>query len=318
MSGIIPIAYLKIGITPSRAVFNGGTITGASISNISDFLNIAALSNTTTFGTLVYARSNCSGASSSTRGLTITGNTTPAFNQNIEYCTIASQGTSSVFGSITTSTLRDRIGAASNQTRAILSGGDLGGTPSTYTNAVSYVQIAVLSSVIAFGTLPATNCGSAGASSTTRAVFFGGGNSAYTTAIYYVTIGTLGNALSFGTVAGTARTAQAACSSNTIAITMGGYSGTTVLYTNMERVTIATTGNTTSFGTLDINRAAAGAASNKIRGVIAGGKTGALTNNPIASIRYFTIGTSGSTSAFGNLSQGRNLIAGFSDSHGGL
>jgi hypothetical protein len=91
--------------------------------------------------------------------------------------------------------------------------------------------------------------GNSGASSPTRAVWFGGYSDATSNinVIDYSTIATLGNAIDFGDLTAVAQ-GKASGSTHTRAVSSGGF-GNTILST-IEYVTIATTGNATSFGNL--------------------------------------------------------------------
>ena len=88
----------------------------------------------------------------------------------------------------------------------------------------------------------------------------------------------------------------------------------------IDFVTIASEGNATFFGDLSVGRAEqAGAASNRVRGVFAGGENPAV-GNYLKSMDTIIIATSGNATFFGDLSIERERIGGgqISDSHGGL
>ena len=89
----------------------------------------------------------------------------------------------------------------------------------------------------------------------------------------------------------------------------------------IDYVTIASEGNATLFGDLSVGRAEqAGAASNRVRGVFAGGENPNVTGNYLKSMDTIIIATSGNATFFGDLSIERERIGGgqISDSHGGL
>ena len=80
---------------------------------------------------------------------------------------------------------------------------------------------------------------------------------------------------------------------------------------DLQYITIASTGNTTDFGDCNRPTAAPASASNKTKGLFAGGSG----RNDISQI---TIATTGNFSDFGDLGATNHFFAGCSSSHGGI
>jgi hypothetical protein len=101
-----------------------------------------------------------------------------------------------------------------------------------------------------------------------------------------------------------------ACSSHSRGVYGGGNTGS--FTNNMGYVTIATAGNATDFGNLTVARGeAVPTASNRTRGIWAGGWNGSAN---VSTIDYVTIDTLGDASAFGDLSSTRRAHAGSGNS----
>jgi hypothetical protein len=303
------IAY----IPAIRAVFGGG-YTGAAVSNVIDYINIASAGNATDFGDLTYART-LSACGSSTRGLFGSGFT--GFNV-IDYVTIASTGNATDFGDL--SIARTDLTSCSNSTRGIWAGGYTD-PPEVFHNTIDYVTIASTGNATDFGDLTsgrvlrADSC-----SSTTRGVFVGGDNSSGTRrTIDYVTIATTGNATSFGQL-GTdthglpGRSGVSCASNNTRGILMGGFGDSIGIVTTTDYITIASTGDSVFFGNLTQARSQGASTASTTRATMAGGRTSSSVNT----IDYFIIATTGNATDFGDLTVARYVSGGTSDSHGGL
>ena len=131
--------------SPTRAVFGGGE------SNAIEFLTIATTGDATDFGDLISGTTEKpAGASSSTRGLFICGESQPSGTRlnTIQFVTIATTGNAIDFGDHT-SLLRS-MGACTNSLRAVYGGGN---NPSATVNAMSYVTIATTGNGQDFGDL---------------------------------------------------------------------------------------------------------------------------------------------------------------------
>ena len=129
----------------TRAVFGGG------LNNTIEFVTIATTGDTTDFGDLISGQTEKpAGASSSTRGLFICGESQPSGTRlnTIQFVTIATTGNSTDFGDNTF--LLRSMGACTNSLRAVYGGGN---TPSGTVNSISFVTIATTGNGQDFGDL---------------------------------------------------------------------------------------------------------------------------------------------------------------------
>jgi len=129
----------------TRAVFGGG------LNNTIEFVTIATTGDATDFGDLISGTTEKpAGASSSTRGLFICGESQPSGTRlnTIQFVTIATTGNATDFGDHT-SLLRS-MGACTNSLRAVYGGGN---TPSATINSLSYVTITTRGNGQDFGDL---------------------------------------------------------------------------------------------------------------------------------------------------------------------
>jgi len=189
--------------------------------------------------------------------------------------------------------------------RAVVAGG--------YANVLvmDYFEITTLGNAADFGDLVNSAGGMRnGCGSSTRGIFFGGGDGASSLdKLQYITLASTGNATNFGNMS-TEKREPMSVSNSTRAIS----AGTTSDFNNtLEYVTIASVGNTTDFGDMNSSQVVAlghGAASTT-RGLLGGGyKNGTGVVN---FIQYLTIGSTGNTVDFGDLTVSRMRQAGFSN-----
>ena len=191
--------------------------------------------------------------------------------------------------------------------RMVLGGGHQ--TPGSHIIDIQSFNINILGNSIDFGDLTDNRSNIASCSSSIRGLFVGGANPTYKNIIDYVTISSSGNAIDFGDLSTANRAYIGATSSSTRGIFGGGYtsspSGATVNI--IDYVEISTIGNALDFGDLFTGRYSAGAVSNGIRAVWAGG------NTPGKSIIDFvTIASKGNSVFFGDLTYARRNAAGAS------
>ena len=131
--------------SPTRAVFGGGQ------DNVMEYVTIATTGNATDFGDLITGTTEKpAGASSSTRGLFICGESQPSGTRlnTIQFVTIATTGNATDFGDNTF--LLRSMGACTNSLRAVYGGGN---DPSATLNTMSYVTIATQGNGQDFGDL---------------------------------------------------------------------------------------------------------------------------------------------------------------------
>ena len=151
--------YYPAGIpSPIRAVFAGGTTPGNT--ETMSFVKFASKGNAVNFGELSSGGGTfqSGGASDGVRGvLAGTYNPTATYINNIEYLTIASEGNTTHFGSLTVG--RSASGS-SGGTRGIFAGGSTG----SYTNTIDFIQIATTGNAEDFGDIGDNSSGMAGVS----------------------------------------------------------------------------------------------------------------------------------------------------------
>ncbi len=219
----------------TRSVVATGKYNG-STSNVIEFVTPTSAGNASDFGDTTVARVKAAGASNSTRGLFMAGNSSNV----IDYITIASTGNAIDFGDTTRNA--GGAGSGASPTRAILAGG----SPSS--NVIEYVTIASTGNAQDFGDLAQAAENMVGCSSDTRALV-----GMVNGKIESITIASLGNAVNFGeTQYENVLTSPFACSSNTRAVFAGGKRSS--YFNNIEYFTIASASNGTDFGDLTVAR----------------------------------------------------------------
>jgi hypothetical protein len=271
--------------SPTRAVFGGGSSPGQS--NVIDYVTIATAGNATDFGDLSYTRTYLAACSSGTRGVFAGGwrNYTPgnSVRNEIDYITIASAGNAADFGDLTQS--RAYLAGASNPLRGLFAGGDpdsnLSRTPST--NTIDYITFESIGASTDFGDLTSGRSYLSGTSSPTEAFFSGGtqGPGAQNTVIEKVAFVNNSNAASFGTLSRANRYHTSTSNANGGLGEDPGYIPDTL--------------------TGDI-------------GIFAGGEA----DNYLEAIDYVSLSSGGSTSTFGELTIGRDMLASAASSTRGL
>ena len=230
------------------------------------------------------------------------GGYTPSLLTSMEFVNIHSLGNANSFGDL------DHGGASkgsmgSNGTRGLFMGGYWPAAPSI-TDQIEYITIQSEGNGIDFGDLTNSNAwGGKGASSSTRGIRMGGYPN--TDTIDYVEIDTLSNALDFGNL--TASKHSIGVLASPTKIFGGGGNASSTNYSTIETVTTSSKGNAIDDGDLGHELTMAGAASNSVRGIWAGG--GPLM---IADIQYRTLSSSGNTRYFGDLTIGRRDLSGAS------
>jgi hypothetical protein len=318
--------------SPTRAVFAGG---GAP-TNVIDFIDFASFGNATDFGDIgTTTNFNYFGASSSeTRGV-FGGGGDPSNTSIINFVTIASTGNSKDFGDLTVN--RITMSAVGNSNRICFFSGQQNPAPAPGTDVIDFVTVATTGNATDFGDTTGNlgfkiSGGSNGHGGiklddfqrlsvtympgSGRALFSGGQNPSVSTSIDMTMIKTKGNSSSFGTLA-TGMRSMSSASSLTRSLSAGGYSSD---YTNAIRsVEFASQGNDSDFGDLIGERydPQSGNVGNTTRGIFAGGheKSGNAQDNVI---QYITIATAGNATDFGDLSAGRQSMAGMTSNTRGV
>ena len=293
-----------------RAIYVGGAAPSAS--NVIDYITMASTGDATDFGNLTGNKNTFPGVCSSfTRGLT-------ADATSIDYITYASAGNAADFGDM--SVARGYSAGMNNSVRGIWGAGK---DPSNNRlNTADYVTMASLGNAVDFGDLTVARQEVAPASSPTRGLACGGQNSGsspyYTNTIDYLTIMTLGNAADFGDNVNSG-TQMSGCSSSTRGTFMGGQQqpASPAYFDTIAYVEIASTGNATDFGDLSAAKTSSAAASNSVRGILAGGEI-VGDSTPLNIMEQFTISVGGKVTDFGDLATARKNLAAGSNQNGGL
>ena len=144
-----------------------------------------------------------------------------------------------------------------------------------------------------------------GGTSSDRGIY---GNLTSSASMEYITISTTGNGTTFGNST-VARGVSQGCGSATRILFAGGNDGAR---TNViDYFTSATTGNATDFGDLTVARLALAGAGNSTRGIWAGGSQASSPSYLFSNtIDYVTIASTGNATDFGDLTTGRQQVAG--------
>ena len=244
------------------------------------------------------------------RGLFAGGN--PTFIKDINYIQIQSLGNSIRFGDL--SNQRTDVQGGASSTRALFGAGQESGSPG-FVNTIEFVTIANTANVTDFGDLNETTFQGAVTGNETRYVYGGGTTPTVQNVIDFVTIATTGDATNFGDLT-EGRFALTAFGSPTRGIYAGG--ATPTIVNTIDYITIASAGDATDFGdvTSDDTRNPM-AVSSATRGVIAGGQTPEPDVGTNA-IDLLTIATTGNTTDFGDLTDGRRRGTGLSNSIRGV
>ena len=297
----------------ARGVFAGGEAApgGSAASDTIDYINISSTGTAQDFGNLTTGKNglNSGACSSSTRGITFGGNTSPANVNEIRFITISSTGGDSNFGTLDTT--KRQTSSVSNQTRGVVAGG----TPANAN--LDYITIASTGNGVDFGgSLVVNRDGAAGLSSPTRGIFAGGGSPGVPTfnqaSSDFITIATLGDAQDFGDLT-QARHVIAGISNVTRGLVGGGLNPGVVNI--IEYFTIASLGNAVNFGDLTIAKRSVNGCTSPTRGIFAGGVD---ASDKRIEIDYVNILTEGNAVDFGDLTEARMEHTSFSNAHGGL
>ena len=316
-----------------RGVFFSGndntTPAADAIKNNIDFIQIQSMGNTVSFGDSINAkrRRHQAAASSSTRGVNCGGfqPSSPSRVDTIEFITIATQSNSTDFGNLTQ--IASDIGSVSNGVRVVSAHGI---DSTTFDNTIDFFTIATTGDAQDFGDVASDKYAAfAALESPTRGIFAGGFNNTPSPStrynrIDYLTIATTGNTQDFGDLS-VVNSGTSGSSSNTRGIIFIGNDGSSPTGNNtIDFITIASTGNAADFGdsTGPTNaQGNAGAVSDCIKAVFAGGYGNDGSATIINTIDQVTIATTGNAVDFGDISEGTGggaNKAGCSDSHGGL
>ena len=191
--------YALSSLSSSTRGIWAGRQSPSGYSNVIDYVEISTIGNAVDFGDTTTPLDGAGGLASPTRGVICGGRNPDSGSTGIsnnQFITIASKGNAVDDGDLTHR--RKDLGAMSNSTRGILSGGRDGAASIQFSD-IDFITIASLGNAKDFGNLTFSGAYLASAANQTRGVT-AGGNSAptYYNIINYVTIATTGNAQDFG------------------------------------------------------------------------------------------------------------------------
>lgn len=235
------------------------------------------------------------------RGIFAGGYTNSQYQSEIRYLDIATTGTTTNFGNLTSAKGSYGDNGVSNGTRGIFGGGR---GPTT---AIDYITIATPGDAANFGSLTQGSRFSIGSASNGDHGLFGGGYSAgnYNN-IDHIVPATTSDSTNFGTLAAAARDPMTG-DDNTYALFADDING-------IDYFTFDTTGTATNFGTLTAARSNGGGTSDDTRTVFAGGWVSSYTTT----IDYVTTATPGNAANFGALTIARGYMTGITDGTWGM
>ena len=172
------------------------------------------------------------------------------------------------------------------------------------TNTIEYATIATLGNASDFGDLTQARRYAQTSSSSTRGVIGGGYVSSANDTIDYVEIHSTGNAFDFGNLLENGYAGTGVVSDGIRGYFMGDQPGGNQpgrIGKLVQYITFANKGNATFFGELSTSHIGGAACSSSTRGIIGGGSDPTLTSTPINAIDYITLGTTGGSTDFGDL-----------------
>ena len=300
-----------------RGLFAGGQ---PGTTNTIEHVTIATEGNGTDFGDLTVGRQTGLGAaSSSIRGVFMSGYDPSSAVNVIDFVTISSTGNAFDFGDLRNVSFNGM--RLSNNVRGLHAGG-YESNP-IYLSDIDVVTIATKGNANKFGDLTAPAQGGGATSSSTRGVIALGrspSGPADTKILEFVTIMSDGNSQDFGNLS--VLVYSSAATSNGIRGVFSGNNNGASQADIIDFITIASKGDAQDFGNLSRATSASGsnnsmaATSNSIRGLFAGGYLNAPTI--VNNIDFITIATTGNSTDFGDLLTARRTFDGCSDSHGGI
>ena len=307
--------------TRGRAIFFGGYMRPDSPYSSGrngltvEFFQMTTGGESADFGRYGSRRTNTSGCSNGTRGLSASGYNGPGTlgsSNEIEYVTIASEGDVIDFGDRTQTGYGGQ--AVSSSTRGVFL---CNREPSN--NVIDYVEIGTLGNALDFGDLNGNGGYKAGnLNSPTRGFVAGGSGPAGTNSgdIQMIIIASKGNAIKTGNLSEITDNSTGASNSIRGIISAGqlGPGNSAELY----YINLDSEGNSLDFGDLVVPRHRCAGTANQTRAIFAAGAnyySPAIYHKSIDSV---IIATAGNAVDFGSLGNPKDQFGATSDSHGGL
>ena len=181
-------------------------------------------------------------------------------------------------------------------------------------NVIDFIQTSSAGNAADFGDLVATTIGASTTSNATRCLISGGYEPSvqYSDRIQYITPSTKGNTQDFGNL--TAGCGYAAGVSNNTRVIQANGAAPGVNEVTMDTMLFASLGNASDFGDLTSpGKYGEAAASNSVRGVVAGGRDPNASPIYINDIDMFNFASTGAGSDFGDLLTATHYFSGCSD-----
>jgi len=240
-------------------------------------------------------------------------NSGTTYRKNVDLINLASAGNATDFGDMETA-LSYTVGFGSS-TRCIFGTGFTGSN----SNILEFTTLATTGSFTDFGDA-ISDYGQTACSSNVRGILAGGYNGGSgRNNISYVTIASAGNTTDFGDLSAVKGYVGSAASPTRGVISGGTTSDTSNALNVIDYITIASAGNASDFGDMSGARFYHAGLSSNTRAVFgggAGGTVGSANANAINIIEYVTIGSTGNTTDFGDLTVSRGQLAATSGSNG--
>jgi hypothetical protein len=318
---------LAAAASSTRAIFAGGN--SPTLTNFStiDYVEFGSGGNAIFFGSLSQARRELSGSSNSTYAL-FGGGYSPGWSTRIDRVTIGTLGNGTNFGSL--SDVRVSYGACASPTRGYFGGGyENSPGPSSVRNTIDSLSFTSGGAASDFGDLTVSRAGLAACSNPLRGLFAGGTSAgdfnmaSGRNEIDYITFESTGASTDFGNLT-QSRTYLSSCSTPTKGFFAGGRltnPGHPAVNT-IDSVSFQSNANATDFGDLTSTLYYLAGTSNAHGGlgtdpgytpttltgdigIFAGGEA----NDYLEAIDYVSLSSGGSTSNFGELTIGRDMLA---------
>ena len=290
------------------AISSAGGVAGAYIENITtgifqrnsavnlDYVTIQTTGNAADFGDLSVVRTNAAAAADNTRALWAGGAVSgDVRTQLIDYiATTAIGNTATNFGDLTTG-MGNWLSGVSDGTYALFGGGSVDTQSPAVDGVINYVTIQTTGNAAEFGYLSQARANTGAVANSTYGVWGGGYYTSPGTVntIDYVTIATPGNATDFGDLT-QIQERHSGAGNETYGLFMHGYEDRD----GCDVIVIDTPGNATDFGNLIYSRFTGQSCADATYALSAGNYA---TISGEDKIEYVTIGLTGSSSAFGDL-----------------
>ena len=291
----------------ARGSFCGGlnAPSGATSTNVIDYVTIATTGNSADFGDLQRVKRVVAGASGNGRAVVCGGHTLGSvFYSDIDYFTFSTLGNADDFGDLSGTAYG--CGANSSGILGTCNIGQLSG--SSFVPTIDKFTIATPANSTDFGDLTRSHNMTANCSNGTRGTAHQGYDGGKYNTIDYITFASPANALEFGEMSETGYSEDQGTGAPTRGLVKLGDGCTQGRQDTIEYITIASTGNSDDFGDTSIDIAYGAGYCSDTRSVWGGGYVGGVSTV----IEYVTTATEGNSDDFGDMEVARYSMAGTS------